>query len=62
MARIIKLRTWITVRCVACGHSARIGIHLEHVGKLKCSKCGDKHPIVAGREPLRQWAKYRRGA
>jgi Zn ribbon nucleic-acid-binding protein len=60
-ARVIRLPTRLTVRCPSCRHQATIAILLEHVGKLKCSKCGHHDPIVAGREPLRTWSRYRRG-
>lgn len=59
--RIKRLRTWVTVRCLNCRHQVRIGIYLEQASKLKCSKCGTKDPIVQGREPLRNWSRYRRG-
>lgn len=65
-----KLRTWVTVRCPACGHSARVGLQIGTAPKdedgfalppkLKCSRCGHRDPIIAGREPLRQWSRYRR--
>ena len=58
---IVRLPTWINVRCPDCRHQARIAILLEHVDKLKCSRCGCRDPIVAGREPLRKWSRYRRG-
>jgi Zn ribbon nucleic-acid-binding protein len=60
-ARIIRFPTRITVTCPSCRHQAQIAIQLEHVGKLRCSKCGHRDPIVAGREPLRTWSRYRRG-
>jgi len=56
-----KLPTWLTVRCPKCRHQARIAIMLEDVNKLICSCCGHRDPMVAGREPLRAWTRYRRG-
>jgi hypothetical protein len=60
-ARVIRLPTRLTVTCPSCRHQATIRILLEHVGKLTCSKCGHRDPIIAGREPLRQWSRQRRG-
>jgi Zn ribbon nucleic-acid-binding protein len=59
---VIKLPTWITVTCPSCRHQAHMAIRLENVGKMRCSRCGCRDPIVAGREPLRSWSRYRRRA
>lgn len=58
--KIVKLPTRLNVKCPACRHQAVIFLRLENVAKLKCSRCGDRHPIVQGREPLRTWSRYRR--
>jgi ribosomal protein S27E len=56
-----RLRTFVTVECRECGHSARVGIYLEQADRLRCSRCGAGDPHVGGRSPLEQWAKQRLG-
>lgn len=51
--------TRMYVTCPACGHQGEVTIFLGDVGKVKCSKCGNKSPNVGDREPLRNWASER---
>jgi ribosomal protein S27AE len=55
-----KLPTKLRVRCPACSHQGIVAIMLDDVNKLRCGKCGYRHPIIDQREPLRNWANRRR--
>ena len=73
MAAIRKLRTWMTVQCLDCGHSARIGVPLNRQKRydddgfvqpprFRCSECGSKATALARPNHLDTWARQRRGA
>jgi hypothetical protein len=50
------------VYCRYCFHRGRIAIPLgqQPPPKLKCSKCGEGRPLVAGVDPMRKWLKANR--
>lgn len=52
--------TRLQITCPGCGHAAVVALMLADVAKLRCSRCGCADPIIAGREPLRTWARSRR--
>lgn len=58
--QVTRYPTKLMIQCPQCRHMGMIAIFLEHVDKLKCSRCGNRNPIVQNREPLRRWAKQRR--
>ena len=72
MAAIRKLRTWMTVRCLACKHWARIGVPLNRQKrydddgfvlppKFRCSNCGSSATSVE-RPTMDAWARQRRAS
>jgi hypothetical protein len=57
---IRRLPTRLEVRCQGCGRRATVETFLDRVCDLRCSRCGTRDPVIAGRSPLSQWARRRR--
>jgi hypothetical protein len=55
-----RFPTRLHVRC-QCGHQSCVSVFLNAPLKLKCSKCGNRNPIVTSRDRTRVWAGQRRG-
>jgi ribosomal protein S27E len=58
---IRKYPTRLQVRCPDCLHQGVVAAFLDKPLKLKCSKCGNRNPIVVTRDRTRAWSAQRRG-
>jgi hypothetical protein len=58
--QIQKAPTRLDLKCPRCGRCASVTVELRPGLKLRCSRCGLKDPLIAGRDQLRTWASYRR--
>src|SRR5262249_11575689 len=54
-----KVPTQLDVVCPRCHHRATVVCSLP-APRLPRSRCHYRHPFIAGRDPLQQWAAYRR--
>ncbi len=61
MAAIRKYPTKLKVQCPQCWHQGVIAVFLDKPLKLKCSRCGNRNPIVVTRDRMRVWSGQRRG-
>jgi hypothetical protein len=57
---IRRFPTRLHVRC-QCGHQSYVAVFLNKPLKLKCTKCGNRNPIVTSRDRTRVWSGQRRG-
>jgi hypothetical protein len=55
-----RFPTRLHVRC-HCGHQGQVAMFLDKPLKLKCTKCGNRNPIVTSRDRTRVWSGQRRG-
>lgn len=73
MSNIRKLRTWVTVQCLACEHSARAGVPVglpkryDESGfvlppRFRCSECGSTATLIQRTGSMEAWARQRRVA
>lgn len=60
MGTIRKYPTRLQVRCPQCQHQGVIAVFLDKPLKLKCSRCGNRDPIVVTRDRTRVWSGERR--
>jgi uncharacterized protein (DUF983 family) len=60
-AAIRKYPTRLHVRCPQCQHQGIVHAFLDKPLKLRCTKCGNRDPIVTSRDRSRLWAARRRG-
>jgi uncharacterized protein (DUF983 family) len=60
-ASIRKYPTRLHVRCPQCQHQGIVAAFLDKPPKLRCSKCGNRDPIVTTRDRTRAWSARRRG-
>ena len=61
MGIIKKFPTRLMVSCPQCSHQGVVEIFLDKPLKLKCSRCGNRNPIIPTRDRTRVWAGHRRG-
>jgi hypothetical protein len=57
---IRRFPTKLHIRCT-CGHQGTVSIFLDKVPKLRCTKCGNRNPIICSRDRSRVWSGQRRG-
>ena len=57
---IRRYPTKLHVRC-QCGHQGIVEAFIDRPLKLKCTKCGNRNPIVTSRDRTRVWSGQRRG-
>lgn len=60
MVAVRKYPTRLAVRCPQCAHQGMVVAFLDRPLKLKCSRCGNRNPIVVTRDRTRAWASRRR--
>ena len=53
--------TKLAVRCPQCQHQGVVELFLDRPPKLKCTKCGNRDPIITSRDSTRTWKARRRG-
>jgi ribosomal protein S27E len=58
---IRRFPTRLHVRCGRCLHQGHVVAFLDKPLKLKCTKCGNRNPIVTSRDRTRVWAGQRLG-
>jgi len=58
---IKRYPTRLRVKCGECGRERSIYIFLEHVKRLRCSKCGSHQVTIESRDRLSAWSRRRRG-
>jgi hypothetical protein len=59
--RIRRYPTRLHARCPQCSHQGIVELFLDTPPKLKCTKCGNRNPIITSRDRTRAWAGQRRG-
>jgi uncharacterized protein (DUF983 family) len=60
-ASIRKYPTRLHVRCPQCQHQGVVEAFLDKPPKLRCTKCGNRNPIITSRDRTRAWSAQRRG-
>jgi transcription elongation factor Elf1 len=61
MVQVRRYPTKLQVRCPQCRHQGVVSVFIDKPLKLKCSRCGNRNPIVVTRDRTRVWAGQRRG-
>jgi ribosomal protein S27E len=45
------------IRCQQCQHQGVVSAFLDRPLKLKCTRCGNRDPIVTSRDQTRTWKR-----
>jgi hypothetical protein len=54
---IRRFPTRLHVRCVQCQHQGFVVAFLDRPPKLRCTRCGNRDPIITDRDCTRTWKR-----